>query len=274
MLVAGEAGIGKTRLATEIASRACAGGFEILLGRSIDLVGTELPYQPLVEALHPLGELRLVDAGTACSQLEVFEATLALLARRASLVPVLLVLEDLHWADTSTLDLVVFLAHNLDDRRVVLLVTCRADEPSSADRMHRLAEGLRRSGTTLVVELRPLEADAMAALLASRAAAPLSPSLTEEIVARSEGNPLFAEELVAAAGDVHGALPTGLRDLLLGVWRARPPDTKPAASGRGRRTRRRLSVAAGDRTAARARRSRVTSPCGRPRHPRSGSDRR
>ena len=215
MLVAGEAGIGKTRLATEIASRACAGGFEILLGRSIDLVGTELPYQPLVEALHPLGELRLVDAGAACSQLEVFEATLALLARRASLVPVLLVLEDLHWADTSTLDLVVFLAHNLDDRRVVLLVTCRADEPSSADRMHRLAEGLRRSGTTLVVELRPLEADAMAALLASRAAAPLSPSLTEEIVARSEGNPLFAEELVAAAGDVHGALPTGLRDLLL-----------------------------------------------------------
>ena len=131
-------------------------------------------------------------------------------------MPLLLVLEDLHWADTSTLDLVVFLAHNLDDRRVVLLVTCRADEPSSADRMHRLAEGLRPLGTTLVVELRPLEADAMAALLAARAAAPLSPSLTEEIVARSEGNPLFAEELVAAAGDVHGALPTGLRDLLLG----------------------------------------------------------
>ena len=121
-------------------------GFDVLLGRSIDLVGTELPYQPLVDALRPLGEPRHVDAGGPSSQLKVFEETLALLTERAAFAPVLLVLEDLHWADTSTLDLVVFLAHNLDDRRVLLLATYRADEPSSADRMHRLAEGVRRSG--------------------------------------------------------------------------------------------------------------------------------
>ena len=113
VLLAGEAGIGKTRLASELAGRARAEGFEVLLGRSIDLVGTVLPYQPFVEALRPLGDLRPVDEPPAGSQLRVFEQTLALLTERAAAAPVLLVLEDLHWADTSTLDLVVFLAHNL-----------------------------------------------------------------------------------------------------------------------------------------------------------------
>ena len=215
VLIAGEAGIGKSRLASELGRCAGDAGFDVLLGRSIDLVGTELPYQPLVEALRPLGEPRQVDAGRAGSQLKVFEETLALLTERAASTPVLLVLEDLHWADTSTLDLVVFLAHNLDDRRVLLLATYRADEPSSADRMHRLAEGVRRSGSPLVVDLGPLDAEAMAALLAAHADAPLPHVLTDAIIARSEGNPFFAEELIAAAGDLNGALPTGLRDLLL-----------------------------------------------------------
>jgi predicted ATPase len=82
-LVAGEAGIGKTRLASELARRARDAGFEVLLGRSIDLVGTELPYQPFVEALRPLGGLRQVDAEAAGSQRRVFEETLALLSERA-----------------------------------------------------------------------------------------------------------------------------------------------------------------------------------------------
>ena len=86
----------------------------------------------------------------------MFEETLALLTERAASVPVLLVLEDLHWADTSTLDLVVFLAHNLDGRRVLLLATYRADEPASAERMRRLADGVRRSGSALLLELGPL----------------------------------------------------------------------------------------------------------------------
>ena len=141
VFVAGEAGIGKTRLASELGSRARNAGFEVLLGRSIDLVGTELPYQPIAEALRPLGEPWRVDGQTPGSQLQVFEETLALLTERAASEPVLLVLEDLHWADTSTLDLVVFLAHNLDDRPVLLLATFRADEPSSTERMRRLASG-------------------------------------------------------------------------------------------------------------------------------------
>src|SRR4051794_35129129 len=97
VLVVGEAGIGKTRLAAELASRARVAGFEVLLGRSLDLVGAELPYQPFVEALRPLGELRRVEGQTAASRLRMFEETLKLLAERAAAAPVMLVLEDLHW---------------------------------------------------------------------------------------------------------------------------------------------------------------------------------
>ena len=215
VLVAGEAGIGKTRLASELATRARDAGFDVLVGRSIDLVGTDLPYQPFVEALRPLADLRPADGRTAGSQLRVFEETLAALTDHAAEAPVLLVLEDLHWADTSTLDLVVFLAHNLADRRVLLLATYRADELSSAERMRRLADGVRRSGSALLLELGPLAHEELSALLAAHADAPTPAALSDAIVDRSEGNPFFAEELLAAAHSRGEELPRGLRELLL-----------------------------------------------------------
>jgi DNA-binding CsgD family transcriptional regulator len=128
---------------------------------------------------------------------------------------VLLVLEDLHWADTSTLDLVVFLAHNVGDRPVLLLATCRADEPDSAERVRRLADGVRRSGAALMLDLGPLAHEELAALLVGRADEPLPAGVTDSIVARSEGNPFFAEELLAAAGQEGGDLPRGLREALM-----------------------------------------------------------
>ena len=195
-------------------SRAGTAGFDVLLGRSIDLVGTELPYQPFVEALGPLGERRPAGRQAAATQLRVFEHTLALLADRAAAAPVLLVLEDVHWADTSTLDLLVFLAHNVADQRILLLTTYRADELSSAERMRRLADAVRRSGSALLVELGLLTPDELTALIAAHSDTTPSTALANEIVARSEGNPFFAEELLAA-GDDDGGLPRGLRDLLL-----------------------------------------------------------
>ena len=227
VLVAGEAGIGKTRLASELAARARDEGFEVLLGRAIDLVGTELPYQPFAEALRPLGAFEQVDGWAAGSQLRLFQETLALLGERAAAAPVLLVLEDLHWADTSTLDLVVFLAHDLGGRRVVLLATYRAEELSSAERVRRLADGVRRSGAALVLELGPLDREELAVLLAARADAAPPAALRDAIVARSEGNPYFAEELLAAAGAAGGELPRGLRELLL----QRVAQLDPAAQG-------------------------------------------
>ena len=214
VLIAGEAGIGKTRLASELARRARAAGFDVLLGRSIDLVGTELPFQPFVEALRPLGAVRQIARPPAGSQLRIFEETLALLTERATAAPVLLVLEDLHWADTSTLDLLVFLTHNLHDRQVLLLATYRADDAPSAARMRRFADGVRRSGEAMRLELGPLARDDLVALLEARADAPVPAVVTDSIAARSEGNPFFAEELLAVA-DRTGELPSGLRDLLL-----------------------------------------------------------
>jgi DNA-binding CsgD family transcriptional regulator/tetratricopeptide (TPR) repeat protein len=216
VLLAGEAGIGKTRLATELTRQAREEDFHVLVGRSIDLVGTELPYQPLMEALRPLGDHRQLDPRTAKSQLDVFEETLALLSERAIDEPLLLVLEDVHWADTSTLDLVVFLAHNLDDRPVLLLATYRGDELESTERMRRLADGVRRSGSGVVLELGPLENEELRALIAARAESALSSATREAIATRSEGNPFFAEELLAVASDAGGGqLPGGLRELFL-----------------------------------------------------------
>ena len=222
VLVAGEAGIGKSRLASELTTRARAAGFEVLVGRCIDLIGTELPYQPFAEALRPWAARHgegalpwLSQVRPAGSQLRVFEETLALFSGLAAAAPVLLVLEDLHWADTSTLDLVVFLAHNLAERRLLLLATYRADELSSAERVRRLADGVRRSGSALELELGPLEREELRALLTARRGAPPPQSVADAIVARSEGNPFFAEELLAAAGAQGSELPRSLRDLLL-----------------------------------------------------------
>jgi DNA-binding CsgD family transcriptional regulator/tetratricopeptide (TPR) repeat protein len=234
-LVAGDAGIGKTRLTAELAARAEAAGFRTLVGRCLDLVGTELPFQPFAEALRPLRDDR-DEPAPAASRARVFEDTLALVTDVATAAPVLLVLEDLHWADPSTLDLVVYLAHNLDERRVLLLGTYRADEPASAERVRRLSDGVRRSGSALVVELGPLARDELTALLAGRAGAP-SAALADAIAARAEGNAFFAEELLAAAGEDAGELPRGLRDLLLARVARLDPTTQgvlrlAAAAGR------------------------------------------
>ena len=173
VLVAGEAGIGKTRLAAELARRAReAGSRPCSAARSI----WSAPSCPTSRSPRPCARLLGIPRRRAAaadapagSQLRVFEETLALLTGRAAAAPVLLVLEDLHWADTSTLDLVVFLAHNLAERPVVLLATYRADEPASAGRMRRLADGVRRSGSAPRARTRPARAGELTALLAARA---------------------------------------------------------------------------------------------------------
>jgi DNA-binding CsgD family transcriptional regulator/tetratricopeptide (TPR) repeat protein len=241
VLVAGEAGIGKTRLVTELVARASAAGTQPLVGRCIDLVGAEVPYLPVAEALRPLlareelrellgsaRELRWLLPGTVLgeeptrqrggaprSQLGLLEELLVLLDTAAAAEPVLLVLEDLHWADRSTLDLVALLAHNLDERRVLLVGTYRADELPADHRLRRLVTGLLRAGVATRLELGPLDREEVEALLLSRGRARLEPALTEAIVSRSEGNPFFAEELLAAAGQGGVDLPRVLRDLLL-----------------------------------------------------------
>jgi DNA-binding CsgD family transcriptional regulator len=239
VLVAGDAGIGKTRLARELMARARDAGAQVLSGRGVDLIGADLPFLPLVEALRPLGareDLRTLlgearelpqllpalahaDGGArasgdrAISRLALFEELLELFARLSWSGPVLLVLDDLHWADDSTLDAVAFLAHNLAERRVVVVGTYRADEGPATGRPQRLAAELLRARAAEIVELGPLARDELAAVLAA-ARPERSRAALAEIAERSEGNPFFAEELLAVSED-DAVLPRVLRDVLL-----------------------------------------------------------
>ena len=241
VLIAGEAGIGKTRLASELAERAREAGATFLSGRCIDLVGSGLPYLPLVEALRPLrrspalanvgGSLRELsrlvpelsepgmpmppEVGGPDSQLRLLEETRDVLERVGAEAPVVLVLEDLHWADGSTLDLVAFLAHAARAQRMLIVATYRSDEIEPESSLRRLVTELMRAREASALTLEPLGPDEVERLLVSIAEAPLPAERVTEICERSEGNPFFAEELVAAAERGEETLPRALRDVLL-----------------------------------------------------------
>ncbi len=215
VLVAGEAGIGKTRLVSELADRSLERGATVLAGRCIDLVGAGLPYLPFVEALRPVGGLAAPSEGGANAQLGLFEETLAVLARATSAGPVVLVLEDLHWADGSTLDLVAFLAHAIRELPILLVATYRSDELRTDDPPQKLLAELVRAGAAALIVLRPFDRDELHALLENVAGNRLPRDLTAAIHARSEGNAFFAEELLAATARGEETLPHALRDVLL-----------------------------------------------------------
>jgi len=233
-LITGPAGIGKTRLTDELAERARARGATVLTGRCIDLVGAALPYVPLVEALRPLrgtpaleglDELSRLLSGSGNdasqdryageSQLHLFEAVRSALDRLSATAPVVLLIEDVQWADGSTLDLLAFLAHAAHDGPVLIVATCRRDAVRKDAGMHRMAAGLERRRVAFTVELRPLAREELAALVAGWVGTPQSPALVESVCARAEGNPFFAEELTAAALRGEHELPGLLQDALL-----------------------------------------------------------
>lgn len=241
MLVAGEAGIGKTRLVSELADRARRAGAVVLSGRCIDLVGTGMPYLAFVDAFRPLGGSTLrqdwpagfgnlsgpvsdaaerngvvaVERDAADHRLRLFEEVRATLDGLGAGAPLVLVLEDVHWADTSTLDLVSFLAHAIGDSSILMLVTYRSDEARPHDVLSRLATGLLRARVATTVELGPLPRDELGVLLEQRAERAVPVDLAEAIYGRSGGNPFFAEELLAAAVRGEQALPGVVRDALL-----------------------------------------------------------
>ncbi|MEU9835666.1 AAA family ATPase [Streptosporangium sp. NPDC048047] len=226
-LVGGDAGIGKTRLVTELAERAEAAGFAVLVGQCAEL-GDALPYLPLADALRGApAELRAeiearpvlgrllpggadLDAGTdsALTQQRLFGSMLGFLAAR----PVLLILEDLHWADRSTRDLLVFLSRMLQTERVCLVGTYRTDDLRRRHPLRRVLAELKRLPTVTAVELNPLGPDEMAGHLSEFGGA--DPRVIREIVDRAEGNPFYAEELLEAATD-GCSMSDGLADLLL-----------------------------------------------------------
>src|SRR6266487_4310420 len=241
VLVAGDAGVGKTRLVAEVLGDAGEIGAVALAGGCLDVVEGVLAYAPMVEALRPLarildpdelervlggarGELaRLVpeldpQAGTEgasalLAPARLFELLLGMLHRLAERAPVLLVVEDLHWADQSTRDLLGFLVRNLR-AGVALVLTCRSDELRPGHPLRPFLAELNRGGRAERLELGRLGRRELAELVAGILGEPPSAGLAREILARSEGNPFFAEELLAARRE-GTRLPTALRDLLL-----------------------------------------------------------
>jgi DNA-binding CsgD family transcriptional regulator/tetratricopeptide (TPR) repeat protein len=241
VMVAGEAGVGKTRLVAELVGQAGELGAVALTGGCLDVGEGVLTYAPLVEALRPLvgvldrDELDRVLGGARAelarllpelgpeagdrpaeaplAPTRLFELLLGVLHRLAEGGPVLLVVEDLHWADQSTRDLLGFLVRNLR-AGVALVLTYRSDELHRRHPLRPFLAELDRSGRAERLELGRLGRRDLAELLAGILGEPAAPVLVGEVLARSEGNPFFAEELLAAHLD-GVRLPSALRELVL-----------------------------------------------------------
>src|SRR5829696_3973866 len=237
-LVGGESGVGKSRLAEELTRHARESGARVLSGDCVELGEDELPYAPLLTALRPLvrdGDPALealapslraaLDAilpglgagssGAEAAQSRVFEALLALLDALSESGPVLLVIEDLHWADSSTRHFLRFLAGTICTERLLVLGTYRSDELHRRHPLRPLLAELASDPYSRLIELPRFTPEELAEQLEGILAEPADPELVERVYRRSEGNALYAEEILAAGLDGRGALPPTLRDALM-----------------------------------------------------------
>jgi hypothetical protein len=147
------------------------------------------------------------------SQLLLFEALLGLLGGLATSRPVWMVLEDVHWADASTRDLLLFLAHNVRDVGLVVMASYRTDELQRRNPLRQLLPRLLREVTTHH-EIVAFERAEFALLLEELLGEPPGAEIVEALSDRTQGNPFFAEQIYAAGGDP-SALPGPLREVLL-----------------------------------------------------------
>jgi DNA-binding CsgD family transcriptional regulator len=265
VLLAGDAGVGKTRLLDELAARAAARGVRVLTGHCVDLGDVGLPYLPFVDLLRPVGADPGLAPGLAGhpvlaglltgrpgstgpgqpaddgdrgsgparvplrppaddGRLQLFEAVAALLAELAERAPLLLVLEDLHWADRSSRDLLRYLLARLADEPIAVVASYRADDLHRRHPLRPLLAELVRLPTVERLAVDPLPDADVGELVRRLAAGDVPAGTVDDVVARAEGNAFYAEELLAAglAGEV---LPLALSDVLL----ARVEQLTPAA---------------------------------------------
>ncbi len=253
VLLGGDSGVGKTRLVAELTRRLhvaepADGTPLILSGGAVEPAEGELPYAALLGALRPLVRDRdpVLDAlhdttradlaallpgldggrtgaepearpgDEATGQLRLFESLLALLDGLCKRAPVLLILEDLHWADRSTRAFVAFLARSLRSERLAVTLTYRTDELSRRHPLRPLLAELGRLEHARPVELEPFDRDELSEALADILGAAPQDALLERMFARSEGNALYTEELLAAGLDGRRAPPRALSAGVLG----------------------------------------------------------
>jgi DNA-binding CsgD family transcriptional regulator/tetratricopeptide (TPR) repeat protein len=245
VLLAGDAGVGKTRLLRELTERARAEGAFVLVGHCVDLGTAGLPYLPFAEVLQQIAEraagepqladalrsrpalARLLPAGPPTpaapaggdgdlGQLRLFDAVAGVLAELAATTPTLLVIEDLHWADQSTRGLLSFLLTRLRAERLAVVASYRADDLHRRHPLRPLLGELVRLPVVERLELAPFTAGEMREYLRVLHEGPLPDAVVRRIIDRSEGNAFFAEELLAASQNQDTELlPTALADVLL-----------------------------------------------------------
>ncbi|HEX8006907.1 MAG TPA: AAA family ATPase [Trebonia sp.] len=236
-LISGDAGVGKSRLVAEAAKLASDEGFTVLSGQCAE-IGDSVPYLPFADAFRtapprvqeaikarPVLSWVLPDTGwqtaeadwSGLARQQMFGAVLGLLGELAAEAPVLLILEDLHWADHTTRHLVTFLARMLHRERVAVILTYRTDDLHRRHPLRPVLAELLRLPSVVPVELGPLPTAALAEHLSQlpNGAGRLSAANLNSIVERAEGNAYYAEELLAASAGSSGALPSGLAALLL-----------------------------------------------------------
>jgi predicted ATPase len=239
VLVGGEAGIGKTRLVTEFAAQVAAEGARVVVGNCPPVAPRLVPFAPVAEVLRELGPAaaeglarghaealgRLLEAQLPAGRspapgeaerARLFGAVRAVLERASGEGPLLVVIEDLHWADASTHEVLAFLAGQPPRGPVMFVGTYRddqRDQRAGGPQLWSLVDRLYRPGGRRL-ELPRLGRSELAGLLDSLIGHRPDEAMVEAVLARSEGNPFLAEEL-AAADALSGALPEGLRNLLL-----------------------------------------------------------
>jgi DNA-binding NarL/FixJ family response regulator len=240
LLVSGDAGVGKTRLLSELSAEAAGQGFTVLSGRCAELADT-VPYLPLADALRGAAGGGAADGSLqealsarpvlarllpdreitrqpgdlpGMAQQQLFGAVLGMLTELAAASPVLLVLEDLHWADRSTRDLVTFLSRMLRNERIALVLSYRTDDLHRAHPLRAVVAELKRLPSVTAIEVGPLGPAAMAQHLIRLAHGALDAATIDRVIRRAEGNAYFAEELLATSS-AGNDLPAGLAELLL-----------------------------------------------------------
>ncbi|MFD3921938.1 AAA family ATPase [Streptomyces sp. NPDC058595] len=241
LLVGGEAGVGKTRLIEELISVACRDGAVVAVGGCVEIGGDGLPFAPFSAALRGLrrmlpeeiaaaadgqeGELAriLPELGPSVSDAlgehgtaSLFELTVRLLERVAAERTVVLILEDLHWADASTRHLLAYLFRTLRRGRLLVITTYRTDDIHRRHPLRPLLAELDRLRTVSRIELSRFSRAEVRRQLHGILGDEPAPHLVDEIFGRSDGNAFFVEELaVAIESGCRSGLTDSLRDLLL-----------------------------------------------------------
>lgn len=242
LLVGGDAGVGKTRLVTEFARRARTRGARVVVGHCVHHLDRPAPFGPVVGALRELlGDLDLParrallteagpeigvlvpdldprsdapHAGGAAAPERVFDAVATTFTSVSGTAPLVLVIEDLHWSDRSTLDLLAYMARSVREEPVMIVATHRSDALHRGHPVRTAVAEMLRLDRADLLSLQPFDRDEVAEQIADILGESPARDLIDGIHARSEGNAFFAEELLAAHRDGRSSLPATLRGFL------------------------------------------------------------